>query len=415
MEGRIGIMRSGNTRRAILGLVVISLSACSPPAASVASAPVASPSAASPSLTPSASPSFSASPVASPSPVAGLEWAQLPHDPVFVNASIQGLTADDEGMFAYGFVRQPEEGKVEGAIWRTADGRAWERVSGRAGFEDAGVGSLARGVDGSYLAAGTTCHFECGGARLWKSRDGLEWVEVTVGVPQTWWIEMFAAGTGWIVSGTTTDPTPPTLWSSVDGTTWVPATGLGREDALVRGVVTLPTKLVAYGSSYPGADSLPAIWTSVDGSRWTPVAAEAAPSGQGISAVAEIDGALAAFVRDADGMTVWTSEDGLAWEERGGDFAIGGEHEVVIFGLVEGGPGLVALGKAVTPNGQEAIGAWLSADGSTWRPATDVTAFEGVQSVWAAAAHGSTLYAAGELKCDVDCPQQGTFWISPPS
>jgi hypothetical protein len=406
-------MRSINTLSAALGLVVISLGACSPPAASVASPRVASPSPVSPSLAPSPSPSSIASPSASQGSAAGFEWAQLPDDPVFANASVQGLTADDRGLFAYGLVRQGEEGKVDGAIWQSIDGRTWERVSGRAGFEDAGVGSLARGADGSYLAAGTTCFFECGGARLWRSADGLEWTAVTDGVPEGWYIEVFAGGPGWIVSGTSTDATPPMLWSSADGTTWVPSTGLGREDALVRGVVTIPTGLVAYGSRYPGTASLPAIWTSMDGSRWTPVVGAAAPSGLGISVVAELDGSLLAFVRDAGGITVWTSGDGLAWEERGGDFAVGDEHDVQIFDVAGGGPGLVAFGKVAAANGREAIGVWLSADAVDWQPAMDLTAFDGAQSVWAAAAHGSSLYTAGNLPCDIDCPKQATFWVSP--
>jgi hypothetical protein len=43
----------------------------------------------------------------------------------------------------------------------------------------------------------------------------------------------------------------------------------------------------------------------------------------------------------------------------------------------------------------------------------DLTAFDGAQSVWAAAAHGSSLYTAGNLPCDIDCPKQATFWVSP--
>jgi hypothetical protein len=405
-------MRS-HTLRVAVGFVVFSLGACSPPAASVASPRVASPSPVAPSVAPSPSPSSSSSPSASQGSAAGSEWAQLPDDPAFANASIHGLTADDHGLFAYGLVRQDEEGKVEGAIWRSIDGRPWERLSGRAGFEDAGVGSLARGADGSYLAAGTTCFFECSGARLWRSADGLEWTAVTAGVPEAPYVEVFAGGPGWIVSGTSNDATPPMLWSSADGMTWVRSTGLGREDALVRGVVAIPTGLVAYGSRYPGTASLPAIWTSMDGTRWTPVAAAAAPTGLGIRVVGELDGSLAAFVRDAGGVTVWTSDDGLAWDERGGDFAVGDEHDVEIFDAVGGGPGLVAFGRVVAANGREAIGVWLSADAVDWQPAKDLTAFDGAQSVWAADAQGSSLYAAGNLPCDIDCPQQATFWVSP--
>ncbi len=406
-------MTSINTLRATLGLVVISLAACAPPAAPVVSSGLASPSPDSPSVAPSPSPSSSASPSASQGSAAGSEWARLPDDRVFADANVQGLTADDRGLFAYGLVRQGEEGKVDGAIWRSTDGRTWERVSGRAGFEDAGVGSLARGADGTYLAAGTTCFFECGGARLWRSADGLEWTALTASFPEVSYIEVFAGGPGWIVSGTSNDAMPPMLWSSADGIAWVPSTGLGREDALVRGVVTLPTGLVAYGSRYPGTASMPAIWTSMDGSRWTQLPGEVAPSGLGIRVVGELDGSLAAFVTDAGGVTIWTSEDGLVWRERGGDFAIGDEVDVEMFDVVKGGPGLVAFGKETTANGQEAIGVWLSADTVDWEPATDVTAFDGAQSVWAAAAHGSSLYAAGSLPCNMDCPQQATFWVSP--
>jgi hypothetical protein len=406
-------MRSINSLRAAMGLVVISLAACAPPAASVASPGVESVSPSSPSLAPSQSPSASASPSMSQGSAAGSEWARLADDPVFADANVQGLTADDRGLFAYGLVRQGEEGKVDGAIWRSTDGRTWKRVSGRTGFEDAGVGSLARGADGSYLAAGTTCFFECGGARLWQSSDGLEWTAVTAGFPEASYIEVFAGGPGWIVSGTSNDATPPTLWNSADGAAWVPSTGLGREDALVRGVVTIPTGLVAYGSRYPGTTSMPAIWTSVDGSRWTPITGETAPSGLGISVVGELDGSLTAFVRDVGGVTIWTSKDGLAWDARGGDFAIRDEVDIEIFDVVESGSGLVAFGRKTTASGQEAIGVWLSADTVAWEPASDLTAFDGAQSVWAAAAHGSSLYAAGNLPCDIDCPDQATFWVSP--
>lgn len=415
-------MRSSDAYRAAVGFVVLSLVACSPSATPISGGSAPDPSAPSTGATESPSPappsqaSPSPSPEAAPPSEAGREWARLPDDPVFANASVQGFDVGDQGLFAHGYIGQPDTGVVEGAIWRSQDGRSWERVSGSRGFADAAVGSVAQGIDGSYVAAGTTCHFECGGARMWRSADGIEWTPLTGGVPDAWYIDAVATRLGWIVTGSSVDPAPPMLWTSVDGETWTRSTGLGRVPALVRGVVLAGGQHVAYGSAYPGTDSIPAVWTSTDGSTWTRVPRDAAPLGQVIMAVSEIDGLLTALVRDADGVELWTSEDGLAWQHRAGAlaaFEIGDERVIEMFEVVDGGPGLIAFGTAETMSDPAPIGVWLSSDGVQWEPASDIAAFDGAQSVWAAVSYQSQALAVGALPCDLDCPQQATFWVSP--
>jgi hypothetical protein len=320
-------------------------------------------------------------------------------------------------LLAGGYVIKGE-GRAEGAIWASDDGQAWTRLTASAGFEDAAVGRISRAPDGTFLAVGSTCYYECAGVRIWRSTDGLSWTAVDHDLPESSFVSVVPGGPGWVGLGEVDLPLGSLSgWTSADGARWSPATGIGSDPGVVRGIVPTTGGFVAGGSIYPEDRSEPAIWTSSDGTEWARLAPTEAPDGLGLEALVELGGLLIAFARTDEGIELWTSESGGDWSLRSGagaPFAIGGSRLIRIAMVVPGGPGLVAFGAAETPGTGPTIGIWVTADGIDWQPG-EVSAFPPDAEVYDAVRFGDGVLAVGRLPCDIEtCIERPAFWISPP-
>ena len=112
------------------------------------------------------------------------------------------------------------------------------------------------------------------------------------------------------------------------------------------------------------------IWTSVDGRTWIPSADLPDAAGAQVRSIAVGRGLfVAAGDHVGSGQArVWTSTDGLAWTSVVDKSLLGGENVRVI----AGGPGFVAIGSG---SGHDAA-VWTSADATRWNLAPPDPAFD---------------------------------------
>jgi hypothetical protein len=386
----------------------------SPPVGPTGTTSASPPSGSSPSLRPSSPPTSSGAPSS-----AGRVWGALPNNPALEGAFIGSLTTAGPGLLlASGYVSRGE-GLVDGAIWASRDGRSWTRLTERKGFEDAAVGEITRGSDGTFLAVGSTCFYECAGVRMWQSADGAAWTAVAHDLPDSSFVTVIPGGPRWIAVGEMGLPDGTlAAWASPDDRTWLEATGMGAQAGVIRGLVATADGFLAAGSVYPDVRSEPAVWTSSDAAEWTRVPIADGPQGLDIEALTQLNGVLTAFVRTESGIEPWTSETGRTWvldSDSAAVFEIQGTRSIRMSIVVEGGPGLVVFGVADTGQNSTPIGVWLSADGLTWQAADDVRVFPDSAEVYDGTQFGDELVVVGRVPCSLDgCVERPTIWVSPP-
>jgi TolB protein len=95
---------------------------------------------------------------------------------------VEGVAAGPGGFVAFGWAAGGgTPGSLAPALWRSADGRTWERVPAPQGFETEGLmlpGPWLRAIAGSedgYLLGGTIYGTPTARAAIWSSPDGLTW------------------------------------------------------------------------------------------------------------------------------------------------------------------------------------------------------------------------------------------------
>jgi hypothetical protein len=92
---------------------------------------------------------------------------------------VEGVAYGPGGYVAYGWARP--DGRLTTMLWRSDDGRSWERLPAPAGFETEGLmlpGPWAMAIAGSedgYLLGGTIYGKPAPRAAIWFSPDGLTW------------------------------------------------------------------------------------------------------------------------------------------------------------------------------------------------------------------------------------------------
>lgn len=216
----------------------------------------------------------------------GVNWARISDTSTFTGATIDAVTVGSTGLVAVG-----DTGLGKPAIWVSATGSTWQRLSlSPATFKDAffsdvrttasgyvlagGVGGQSTGAGGVYVPDPTAT------AAAWWSSDGRTWTKATVhradGVG-TSLESVYVGAHGLVAIGSATGGPSSAAWTSADGRTWQPiAPGYAGAPAVSPGVQTLPsftiiddgTRLIAVGVVDPLALRM---WIASDGVTWQPL------------------------------------------------------------------------------------------------------------------------------------------------
>ena len=232
------------------------------------------------------------------------------------------VVAGGPGLVAVGAVPGGSGGDRDAAVWTSSDGLTWDQVPHDEtvfGGDDVqemwdvvagGPGLIAVGLD---LSGGDRI------AAVWTSADGLTWERVSdqesaLGGPGDQQISAVVATDSALVAvghENTTSDSNAVVWASVDGFTWErvpdPESVFGDPDSAYQDmtdVAIVGSGLVAVGSDRSGGDSDAAVWVSVDGKTWFRVphdeAAFGGPGDQGMEAVAATDSGLVARLWDTE-------------------------------------------------------------------------------------------------------------------
>jgi hypothetical protein len=401
-----GLRRAGPFELVVI-LVVLALLGCTPASApsrsgspGVSSSPSVSASSSASAATPSPLPSVPASASPSTAPTS-FAWAARPD--AFAGAagaSLVSVASGAAGLVALS-VRYQEDGTPKSRLWRSPDGVRWTRLD-LAGLPDVPVINAVWGAGGAYWLT------EWGGqaserGSLWRSIDGRAW-QRSIGLDRD--LEIWSVGDGCQASTASSSDSCPlfvtgiegvdgAIWRSTDdGTTWAKATlkdatgWEGVQDAApveVRGVVATSNGLLAFGNGLPKASDTSGFlqsrfWRSNDGGvTWSRLRNEApfsdllvhdlVASGRAVAAVgggSMTRGAVA--LTSSDGGGTWSRSVIPDSEAEPGDLA-----QVFVAGT-----GLVGLGfskpaQVDTFPVREFL--WTSDDGgASWRtgPAGDL-------------------------------------------
>jgi hypothetical protein len=249
-------------------------------------------------------------------------------------------------------------------------------------------------------------------AAVWTSSDGINWIRVPHdeavfgGTGFQMMLNVVVGGPGLVAVGT--DTHDAAVWTSSDGIDW---TRVAHDEAVFGGereqwmweLVSGGPGLVAVGSDESGGDADAAVWTSSDGTSWTRVSHDeeifGGENAQLMEGITVGGPGLVAVGWDESGddidAAVWTSSDGISWTRVPDQAALGGEGEQSMFGVIAGGPGLVAVGWDESGEGDAAV--WTSTDGSSWSrvPTDGVLGGDGDQIMWTVAVGGPGLVAVG--------------------
>lgn len=284
-------------------------------------------------------------------------------------------------------------------------------------------GFVAVGSDDSVTAAA-----------VWFSPDGSSWSRVAhqegiFGGPDLQYMYDVVQGPGNAVivgaSGPSADQ-DAAVWTG-GGTIWkrakdAPAVFGGTGNQVMYSVAAAGPGLVAVGTDDSGGDLDAAVWTSAYGSTWTRVPHVEAVFGgahrqwmKGVTAGGP--GVVAVGMDESiDGSSdaaVWTSVNGTSWTQVPHSEAVFGGGNVSMYGVVAGGPGLVAVGHEIT-NGDSDAAVWTSVDGLTWtRVPHNESVFGGPsnQKMLDVAVGGPGLIAVGYDNDGTD--RDAAVWTSP--
>jgi len=378
-------------------------------------------------------------------PAGELAWERIPDDEaVFgpaeggTRAEMWAVAAGGPGLVAVG--DDDSGGDVDAAAWTSPDGVAWSRVPhDEAVFGGVGAQQMAEvvaGGPGLVAVGGDYPGFGDSDAAVWTSPDGLIWTRVPhdeaifggEGYQEMWGVAVGGPGLVGVGHGDNGEDVDAAVWTSPDGLAWTPVPadpavfGGPSEQAMVRVVAGGPG-LVAVGWDYSGGDEDAAVWTSPDGFTWTRVPHDEAvfggPTGQEIRALGVGGPGLVAVGNDMSGgdldAAVWTSPDGLTWTRVPHDEGtLGGPDAQEIWGVVAGGPGLVAVGHDHEGDEWKAA-VWTSPDGVTWARVPHAEAvFGGPDDQWMAAVTvgGPGLVAVGQDGMATDL--NAAVWVNRP-
>ncbi|WP_372593539.1 hypothetical protein [Actinotalea sp.] len=298
-------------------------------------------------------------------------------------------------------------------LYTSPDGESWEMVLESAHLEIAGL--MAGGP--GYVLVGTR-YLPPGASDLhlapWAawSADGETWQEADIVLPTldtvgravssldltpggvgvaapmsadgptiagAWISDLVATRDGFVALGHSQDPDHRTiLWTSVDGSTWIPeASDPFGDDVTVRRLAAGTDVFVAYGHRDAGGDQPGALltWYSSDAVHWAPAVGDpsfedafgAGPLVAGVVAVG--DGLVMLGTEWVGPPMAWVSTDGRTWGAPSRLPSLS-ETSAEIRAVAASPDWVVAVGREVTVGDDAAAsqhpGIWASSDGVEW-------------------------------------------------
>ncbi len=296
-----------------------------------------------------------------------------------------GVTATPNGFAAVGFGAAPGEtyfGRRQGIVWTSADGRTWQQSADPA-FASATLEGLVALGDSLYAfgtieACGLEAPDDCvevpeSGWAVWRSTGGGAWERLPqFAAIQTGSIDGVTVAHGNLVAfGWAGEEAMPTIWFSPDGTNWTGTAALAEMEQITA-VSETPSGVSAFGTRYSEElddIELMAAFSS-DGVTFGSVGAPSLP-GATIQSLASGSVGLAAVGEATDPDLNFTgvalhSADGLTWTQASaGDGSFDGS-DILAAHAVTGG--FVALG--LLPDSEDfgvsSGQSWRSSDGLSW-------------------------------------------------
>ncbi len=307
----------------------------------------------------------------------GLRWARVEDAGIFGGQGVQYMKAVAAGARGVVAVGWEQGGDLDAAVWYSADGMDWRRITSGSfgGAGDQGINAVIAN-DSGFVAVGWEETTEEIRGAVWTSGNGVTWERVPhseaafgglgsfVVLEAVTQVGSAVLATGSIESVTEYD-VDTGIWASNDGgKTWVRLNNsdqvLGDSDSirfqLVSGVTYGNSLFVMAGTEHNTPGSLSGdyvngvIWTSLDGVNWQRVydhkpefyaqnmlSVTASPFGFWVGGYEVVsDQSQAAF---------WFSADGITWEQvQYSERVFGGNGLQAVNGIVAAGPGLIAVG-----------------------------------------------------------------------
>ncbi|MDQ3659873.1 MAG: adenylate/guanylate cyclase domain-containing protein [Actinomycetota bacterium] len=332
------------------------------------------------------------------------------------NQRINRLLSSQEGVIAVG--EDASSGRPDAAVWTSENGTVWSRRAREALAEPGGQGMLGVTAGGpGFVAVGYRGNGETLDAAVWTSEDGREWTLVQgdpgLGGARNEVMNRVARSDFGLVAvgyqGLRGDR-DAAAWVSVDGLTWdraeVPEEQGDNGTQEMRGVAALGDDLVAVGEDGLAGNYDAAVWFSEDGRSWRrraqPPEVLGGPGEQIMTSLVASDAGFVAVgwstVRSDLDAQVWTSQDGMEWNDLSYDEAVfGGDGDQLLWGVELSRGTFIAVGRDDFGGGSDAA-VWTSEDGLDWsRTPSDESVFGGDrgQEMKVVAAVESRLVGAG--------------------
>ncbi len=336
-------------------------------------------------------------------------------------APLEHLQLVDATLYAAGW--NAFESQTE--VWRSVNGREWQRVPDPNGvFVDAIINDFIA-VDGVVVAVGAGHTVGAGGdvvrPVVWRSQDGASFTRLSdervktdsgSDLPTGGGFEAVAqvggrlVAVGWQGEGRLRAPGAESLggvWVSEFGDTWELAFEdpelLGGPGTTVHDVaVTDDGVAVAAGSS----EGIAKVWESTDGVTWVASSDEAALAFRGPGDWE----ATAVAVSPPRALVLGTSRNGTEaavlrmWSQRDGVWApvaIPELADVTLVSVSDLRPGFLAVGSRALPSQRTAAGMWASPDGADWSRVDVEDAPVDETALLDVAVHPSGLVAVGAV------------------
>ena len=241
-----------------------------------------------------------------------------------------------------------------GQVWRTRDGRAWNRATPSWAVSNALVNDFIVFNGNLYVITSSDA-----GGEMWRSADGAAWTQVVsggFGDPANTALEHLAIFQNQLYAAASTGQGVTSLWASPSGDAESWQVVAGAPGGLMQ---------VFDGQLYVGAsqNDNAILWRSADLSTWTPVFTNGTgDANTHVSAMAEFGGYLYIGFRNVTtGGEVWRSSNGVDWTPsfKGG---LGNPDNQRTYGLVASSKHLYVV-FANTVTGAEV---WRTAGSNIW-------------------------------------------------